>query len=261
MSRSATDETMRFMQAIAELSAAPDDIGVLGRWVRPPADHDEPVLGAMLAEISQTVLRRILVFRISENNTLKLDVMERRVVRVLDSANTISDAFVRDDQNLTPADAAQLLEAMRQFSQRADQIFVVSEHVPAGQNAVFDGIAVADLNALLDEKVASDGVPPSLVDALEAAQSHAIAMVCGSETDEVWRWGDEASCQSLAGTGVARAPDGDAPNSLAIWGQGQGGPEAILLAQWQGFRILIHLPNTALDAQFRHWHELLFKAL
>ena len=78
----ASDYTRRLMRVIATLSDERDVFSKDGRELTAHLAADETPLDVLLQEISETVLHRMLVFTSTRFGSIRLEVAERRVLRV-----------------------------------------------------------------------------------------------------------------------------------------------------------------------------------
>lgn len=255
MPRGENDDTARFMRAIAGFSAAPEAVTKLGRALT----QAEGALEAILVEINETVLRRILTFRTDAGAALSLDVVERRVLRVVDapvSGDSRYGSVVK--RVLTAEDAKTLMRFLADCIAPDDQLHVVSALPDDPATAVFEGISVRDL---MDLKAAQDTaaeLPKPLADMLAQGKDDIRAMVCYAEREALVRWGQEDLCAAADRILPSLPPDSEP--SVTLWHGGLREDTALLVISTDGFLICAFCDAQDVSRCFRAWQAYMSNA-
>jgi hypothetical protein len=122
--RENSDETDRFLRAIAALSSASDDMTDRGRRI---TGKDGSHIASLIGEISETVLHRRLQFQSDADQTLTIEVNERRLLRLSALPDHIQTQWPRIVcSDLSETDANEVLAALTAFCQDANDLFVRS---------------------------------------------------------------------------------------------------------------------------------------
>lgn len=220
-SKQSNEDTARLMQAISALSSAPETITARGRLLDPTKTSRTGLLDLILAEIDETVLRRLLNFENENGNHLILEVAERRIMRIFRHQSEIEGNAKETGQPvLTSADASSTVSVLQEFCGKSDAIYVVS-HIPThSMDQDFGGVSCAELHR--SEKIAPDFAkgPQEVQTALRPLISHASAIVVIiKEGQEHLVWGDANDIDSLLD--VAR--ESDQPTQVCefqLWSEG-----------------------------------------
>ena len=199
MDRENSDETDRFLRAIAALSSASDDMTDRGRRI---TGKDGPHIASLIGEISETVLHRRLQFQSGADETLTIEVNERRLLRLSALPDRIQTQWPRIVCNdLSETDADEVLAALSVFCQDANDLFVRSVTIKSSPHLMMDGTPVVvkivdsetlwNLNIELPEALSlamsgepvfpfpCEGTQPSRVSVTQLKVSHQLIVALG----------------------------------------------------------------------------------
>lgn len=182
------DETRRLMRAISALSATPDVMAKEGRPLSFEATESGDTIEAILNEINETVLRRVLSFTAGDGQgTLKIEVFERRILSCHAMPAVLSDKYSKiKGRPLAAQDAAQCFSMLSEFA-GALAVCRVSTELPAKTpEQAFDGVACSDLIRLRTLKMSDDSNEASIDHALEITREKSQACL-------IMRGGDGAN--------------------------------------------------------------------
>ncbi len=228
------DDTSRFMQAIAALSAAPEPVSEYGRLI---SSDRRNAFEAILSEITETVLRRELTFKNENGEHLTLDVAERRILRVVDVCKSLGSA--RGDvpsQCLAPEHSGETLRLLQRFQNLAQDIFVRIRLPESPAPAGYTGISVRDLRAALEEAVSDTRVPEPLARALEICRMHASVAVTDASGGIVALFGkeDESSALSQVSAQFFELNQKNGDNVVHLWRWSSHPTKIVILAKANG---------------------------
>jgi hypothetical protein len=215
MNAKGSDDTGRFVQAIAAFSAAPEDVTEYGRRI---ATEREAIPKAILTEITETVLRREVCFTTDQGVVLALDVSERRIHRILKLPEALQADFTGLlDRELVPEDAG-ALKALFEATAKIAKTLFAKACLPDAKVAVgFKGIPVQDLH--LASQIGSRLSEPenSLSAVIDKLTPELKAIYLVSDSAEPTSKGDMAFVQALAqALDSQRPPDHLCPRAF-LW--------------------------------------------
>ena len=164
----AFDNGRRLMRVIATLSDERDVFSKDGRELTAHLAADETPLDVLLQEISETVLHRMLVFTSTRFGSIRLEVAERRVLRVekpADAYTQVNDGIF--DKLLSFEDAGAICGFLEENCNSAGDLSVVAELPENRQIEPFGGLPVDLLCQLRTVRAAMADEESSLSHALE----------------------------------------------------------------------------------------------
>lgn len=258
MAHNRTDDTSRFMNAIAAFSAAPEEITVYGRLI---GTQSVSFLDAILAEINETVLRRVLHFTTPDAVSLSVDVSERRVHRLHALPCALREKYdYLLGRNLTVQDAAAIVEIAQALAQTGSALYVRAS-LPDKTDALgFDGLSVGDVLAAKENATNASDVPVQFGNAISQAQKYAQSLSVQSGKTSLVRLGDAASCDALEEVSNAQAEDGATKPFVRLWQGGLVAEHALLIAMMDGFSVAMFLPAEHVQEQFTLLHRSVLQA-
>jgi hypothetical protein len=258
--REASDETGRLMRAISALSAAPELVGSAGRRLvaKPAAARD--LLEAILAEVNETVLRRHLTFVREGSSMLKLDVKERRIVKIVTLEQACESAS-RDcvGRSLTQEDGQKILQVLVAFCEAAGPLTVRSFLPEIEDPDVYGGVSCSDLEACLDQQDPKPALQPDILAVQELTRQYAVAMVCLERDNVIRRSGSHMRCDSLERL-LPALQESTANSQVRLWPEGLCDNLALLTARQQELLVVALVPRANAEVCFAHWHDVIINA-
>lgn len=253
MAQNRTDDTGRFMNAIAAFSAAPELVTASGRLI---ASSGKPFVDSMLTEINETVLRRIVHFSTQSGDMLSVDVSERRIHRIRSLPRALDDKLQHMlGRSLTAQDAAAFLDIAETFGQM-DNSFYAKASLPEMEDAqCFDGLSLQDIQAAKN-MAGSVGMMPEIISAaIFETRKCALAtcMELGDANSSLS--GEEKDTAALE---RLRAKFLKASHSLPFVRLWQGTPHAenaVLVAATADISIAVLIPSSQKTPQFVLWRK------
>ncbi|MEE4189383.1 MAG: hypothetical protein V2I76_13160 [Roseobacter sp.] len=204
MNAKGSDDTGRFMQAIAAFSAAPEDVTEYGRRI---ASGAQAIPAAIVTEITETVLRREVHFTAKDGDALALDVSERRVHRITKLPKALRADFAELlDRELVPEDASALTNLIAAMAKTATALFarasLPERHTPVG----FKGVPAQDLAILPEGGATQTETTGHLRDIVEKLTPELAALYFISDGCDPTTKGDGAFVSALAKALEAQRP-------------------------------------------------------
>ncbi len=249
-------DTDRFMRAIAAFSAAPEQVTSAGRIL--PLQAEGP-LHAVLNEINETVLRRILVLTQGDDKTLVLDVGERRVLSVLETPSAAAayrGAIVA--RTLVENDAGLLLRVLETFCAEDRPIYVSTKLPDPASPSVFDGVSARMLHDQIEKTRPAD-LPPHLDSAVDGCLAHAVALVAAKDGDAFLSKGDEDACARFAKIAFDWPGNPKTPTQVSLWHGAFEEGQAVLRIDASAIVIFVLCRPDGLLSCFTLWKETLFR--
>jgi hypothetical protein len=248
MSSERADDTARFMQAIAALSAAPEPVSELGRLI---SKDRQKGLESILMEITETVLRRQLTFRNEEGGYLTLDVAERRILRVVDLCNALGTApWALPSPFLAPQHASETLRLLRRFQEKQSNIFVTIRQPDMPAPTGCTGVSVRDLEAAMEGAPAGTGLPEPLARALEICRVHASGAVTDGDGNVVTVFGSEDESAALSKVGPRFFEMRETDSAVHLWRWSAEPPKTVILAKRDGLCVSLVTSPSHMTACF-----------
>ncbi|MBV1867954.1 MAG: hypothetical protein KUG69_08630 [Marinosulfonomonas sp.] len=136
------NDTERLQDKLAKLSSAKENIGAGGREIS--ARDKSGFLLAILNEIDETVMARLLVFRNDAGNTVELEVVNRRLLRVAGSSTQAMPDTTLPGQVFSEANgllATSLSEVLEKFLTESEQVFVQAKRLEQAPDPTIIGCA------------------------------------------------------------------------------------------------------------------------
>lgn len=237
MTQKRKDDTGRFMQAIAALSAEPEQITAKGRWLRPVGGD---LLGAVLTELDETVLRRHLVFKNDQGQSVALDIGERRLFMVLALPQALhAEHGDLLDRPLSEKDSGRVHAAFSAFCALGVNVFVRSHLPETEETTEFGGLSATQLRHRITSQALS-GVPEDIAQAIHATKPEVTALVVADADEILARYGEEAACDLLSAR-LAECSLQVQPQ-VTHWQSDTISATTLLLAQTQAVKIAALIP-------------------
>ena len=250
MSANASDDTDRFLRAIAAFSAEAEPLSEHGRRI---ATHSTTALERVLTEIDETVVRRLVQFTTGRGDALTLDLSERRVHQITAVPPNLRDTHQElIGKSLTSEHAQQFLALLNSFTVEVDVLYAKASLADACQTTGFSGVSVSDLRSSMQNE--NCFVPEcSDVDELIAGIGRdAKALFVRRGDEPLLKEGDCGALNSLEGLSASLDdPSGGEPR-VTLW-CGVGDLDcAVLLARLNGTQIAALLPAAVAWSHFGH---------
>lgn len=249
-------DTTRLMRVIGALSSISEDIDASGRLLRPEVANSQTVLDLILIEITETVLRRVLIFQDDNGQSLALEVAERRIIQILtlpDGACAQPEGEPITHRTLTSDDAPAVMSLLQAFSDKARQIRVVSHLPDDPHDGALDGVSCHDLLQFVQDPQPATKIEPRIISAIEASKKHARALVVTNGGQVAIRWGEEAACQALARI-QSVATVAAQEHSIRLWYLGD---DAIIMGQKASMFVWVKGQADQVEDVFQAWKTAL----
>ena len=257
MAHDRADDTSRFMNAIAAFSAAPEKTTICGRLVGTEAGS---LVDAIVAEVNETVLRRILHFTTPEGSVLSLDVSERRVYRLHALPRSLEAKYAHLLQrNLTAQDAAQFLEIAEELSQTSSTLYAKASLPEAGDAAGFEALSMWHVLAAKENAVKMSNLPAEFAHAIPKARECALALCVRSDGTSLLRSGNAEHCDALEQASDASVAGTEAKPLVRLWDGAIVADHAFLLATMDGSSMAMLVPTSQISEQFALWRRVVLK--
>lgn len=220
--REQKDDTDRFVQAIAALSAAPERVSHLGRQL---LSGEAGCLSSILVEFEETVLRRYLILQTEKEEKLFVDVAERRLTSVLAMPTNLEMTYSQlAGKALEDSDVHEVAALLSDFASSSANIYVSSALPGEHEEIDFGGISVRALQESGKEIQLSD-VPEAYSRAINECKAHVQAMVVVLLDGQVlFSQGDTTLCEALTNRLVHLAPNRSKHQQVTLW---QGGSSEV----------------------------------
>ncbi|MEM1352084.1 MAG: hypothetical protein AAGF27_07050 [Pseudomonadota bacterium] len=243
-----SDDTARFMQAIAAFSDEPEPVGELGRKI---ADHPDAAVSAILSEIDETVLRRNLTFVAQSGEMVQIDVAERRVFRVLAIPMDWRDAFAPlVGVDCSGRQGAELMQLFMMFAETASPIYVSADLPDRCKTAGFMGVTLRELRDVYTDLKALSGLPAPLAIALGSLLSHTTASCIVSSGRVLHTSGDEAFQAALRSVCQTVSLETQAQPVVRLWQGGLPQDVAALAATSGDVTLALAVSNEAMISAY-----------
>ena len=258
MAHNRTDDTARFMNAIAAFSAAPEEITVLGRLI---ASEGVDYVDCLLAEINETVLRRIVHFSTSSGDCLSLDVSERRIHAVRELPPALRQKFQHLlRRGLSEQDAAVFLEIVQAMGQVDSSLYARASLPEVGDAIGFDALSIRHVVAAKATAGMMTDLPDTFLAAIEETRKCVLALVAHSHETTVIRIGEETQCEALDRLSADCAAKGYESPFVRLWQGVLVAKHAALIAATGNCSVAMLVPEARLTENFALWRRAAFDA-
>lgn len=244
MHDSFTEDEMRLRDVLTSLGAATEEITDEG--FRISDDGGAPGLTALLLEIEETVLPRLLTFTGGAGAQLTVTVAERRVLRI----------GSQDGEMKSAETAEQVAALLNTFCAGAAAVHVRRDLLGQAPTATAAGVSLTDLSPFLAGK--AEPVVPVEV-ALAESESYVLALCDARDEGRLQIKGQDAICVRLQQLEEGLPREADDSESAApacrIWTGGPSDPFAVLLTTLPQGRIWLAFEPEHLDACIACWSK------
>lgn len=258
MAQDRTDDTGRFMNAIAAFSAAPEEVTIYGRRI---GARDTSIVDAILSEINETVLRRVLHFSTPDGLGLSLDVSERRVYRLRSLPRDLEQRYnhlLR--RNLTEQDASEFLEIADALSEDSSCLYVKAS-LPDKPDALgFDALSIRVLLSARENASKLSNLPAQITNAISEGQGRELAIYVRTGDAGLTRLGEAVYWDSLGQISNTFDAEGFTKPFIRLWQGALVKDCGLLLAALDGHLIAMLVPQDQIMEQFALWRHVVFEA-
>lgn len=246
------EDTHRLRRALRMFTQSDQLVTQAGRQIWEPGSGSPR--SAVLQEISETVLRRVITFKAAEN-TLSLDVAERRVLKVVEA----SGATDLCGQALETNDVAAFNSLLNDFEANTlEQKIFAMVHLP--QTSDFGeelGLSTFEIEDFVNKSRAAANADLFAKSANES-KSFAKSIVSLSEGVITSKWGDSDLAQKLINLLEKRSqiqmPDQQSIQ-CAIWVNTMPDGLAILRATLKPLEVAVVFSETEINTCLACWHK------
>lgn len=248
MPQNASDDTDRFLQAIAAFSAEDEPVDAQGRRI---AATSATVMEGILTEVNETVLERVVHFANARGNVLSMSLSERRIHRLAALPQCLHDSH-KDlvGKALTTEDAGDVFALLSAFAREADEVSVRTQLPQAGEKNHFAGVSIADLRKFQQNGNKAASAPLDVPAIIAAIRQDARAFYAKHASEPPLKDGGSEAIEKLELLSVRFRENSDNSPRVALWYGTWACDCAVLLACLGETQIAAALPQKVVWAQF-----------
>lgn len=248
-----SDDIRRLLSAISTLSGVDEVSGDYGRVLAPGNSSGHEMLGALLQEVNETVLRRTLAFHTGHEVPILLDVAERRILRVISAGSDVAAAQIDIvGRKLGAHHCAALFECLVTHVQRAQGLSVTStlpdEPMSGGEGGVAYE-ALFKLHQQCSNTVEVQNPFASQLDSTVSLSTACLAFENGVSLSETGPEAEISVLKRLSNT-IAHGHDKD---PIRIWMTGFENANAVLCIRLEDLTVLAVIADCRLETCLRLW--------
>lgn len=254
--RKSTDETGRFMKAIAAFSALPEVTTAHGRLLQ--METTEPAQ-AILVEISETVLHRYLTISRNDGERIILDVSERRVLTVIEVPHSFAENHGSlAGRQLDDQDAANLWAFFSDFAKGAKALFVQSL-LPKSGSSVFGGVPVGRLFDLA-ANAQDQSMPSHLAQVFAGSVGQSISFVAYRSEECLIEEGAPQDRDILKTYLKGWPSRSETERKVTLWAVSADLTRSTLLVTEKDIKVALICPFENASSMFVEWHQAIFSS-